>query len=288
VRGGEITWADDLRVAFTSYGERGRWPAFSARAPLMRRAERLWASSWQQRGEAARAEEESRPSEPALVRCERQVFDLLVGIERPSASVRLATVVALESVRTGRTPGAIAPLLDAIEAGVMAYWPRSGGLAVAPRPGMLIENGELHCWDGRPAVRWESGRCLWFWRGVHMTERIGGNPGTLTASRIRATRNAERRRVMLERHGYAHYLRDVGAELVSQDDFGTLWRSRGVLGAGSEELVLVEVVNSTPEHDGSHRRYFLRVPPDCRTARQAVAWTFGFANETDYLIAAES
>jgi hypothetical protein len=38
---------------------------------------------------------------------------------------------------------------------------------------------------------------------------------------------------MLERCGYARYPSDVGADLVGQDDVGTLWRSLGVLGAAA-------------------------------------------------------
>ena len=37
----------------------------------------------------------------------------------------------------------------------------------------------------------------------------------------------------------------------------------------------VRVINSTPEPDGSFKRYLLRVPPDITTAKAAVAWTFG-------------
>jgi hypothetical protein len=37
----------------------------------------------------------------------------------------------------------------------------------------------------------------------------------------------------------------------------------------------VEVVDATAEHDGTRRRYALRVPPMVRTGREAVAWTFG-------------
>lgn len=40
-------------------------------------------------------------------------------------------------------------------------------------------------------------------------------------------------------------------------------------------LVMVEVINSTPEPDGTSKRYFLRTDPSCRTARQAIAWTWG-------------
>src|SRR5262249_23597685 len=72
---------------------------------------------------------------------------------------------------------------------------------------------------------------------------------------------------------------------INQDDHGKLWHC--TLTADDEPLHVVEVVNATPEPDGSYRRYFLRVPPASRTARQAVAWTFGFTNADDYLLAAQ-
>ena len=50
---------------------------------------------------------------------------------------------------------------------------------------------------------------------------------------------------------------------------------------------MVEVVNSTPEPDGSRRTYFLRVPPTTRTATAAVAWTFGM-RESEYAPARET
>jgi hypothetical protein len=42
---------------------------------------------------------------------------------------------------------------------------------------------------------------------------------------------------------------------------------------------MVEVINATPEPDGSRKRYWLRVPPYMRTAREAVAWTFGLSGK---------
>ena len=51
-------------------------------------------------------------------------------------------------------------------------------------------------------------------------------------------------------------------------------------------ILRAEVVNATAEPDGSHRRYFLRVPPTARTAGEAVGWTFGFDNADDYILAA--
>ena len=51
--------------------------------------------------------------------------------------------------------------------------------------------------------------------------------------------------------------------------------------------MLVEFVNSTSEPDGSRKTYFLRVPPDTGTARDAVAWTFGLGSD-EYIPAFES
>jgi hypothetical protein len=50
---------------------------------------------------------------------------------------------------------------------------------------------------------------------------------------------------------------------------------------------MVEVVNATPEPDGSRATYWLRVPPDIRSAHAGVAWTFGF-NEGNYRPLAET
>lgn len=75
-------------------------------------------------------------------------------------------------------------------------------------------------------------------------------------------------------------------DLISQDDYGKLWRIRGATDA--EPLIVVEVVNMTPERDGSYAHHFLRVPPTVGTAREAVAWTFGFDNAGDYILAAAS
>ena len=74
-----------------------------------------------------------------------------------------------------------------------------------------------------------------------------------------------------QRYGAERYLREAGARLLAQDDYGKLWR---VEFDDDEPLQMVEVVNSTAEPDGSYKTYFLRVPPRYRTAHGAVAWTF--------------
>src|SRR5262249_14691930 len=75
-----------------------------------------------------------------------------------------------------------------------------------------------------------------------------------------------------------HPQQHCGARL--RDETGILWRKswtfRGVaIGSWSA----VEVINGSAEADGSRKRYFLRVPSRMRTAREAVAWTYGLTGE---------
>jgi hypothetical protein len=87
----------------------------------------------------------------------------------------------------------------------------------------------------------------------------------------------ERYRHGEEIHGAAAFIRDAGGRRLDHDErFGTLWRRNFV---GDEPIVMIEVVNRTPEPDGSFKRYWLRVPPTVRTAREAVAWTFNMPAE---------
>lgn len=58
--------------------------------------------------------------------------------------------------------------------------------------------------------------------------------------------------------GHARYLAKSGAKQVGRDDWGTLWRAER---HDDTPIVVVEVLNSTPEPDGSVRTYHLRVHP---------------------------
>lgn len=160
------------------------------------------------------------------------------------------------------------------------WWPYERTAVVAERPLELHrdEAGRLDRGDG-PALAYADGFALHAWRGMPVpAEFLDGLDG-LTPRRIREEENAELRRVMLEHYGYERYLEESGAEPVQRDAAGLLWR---IELEGDEPLVMVEVVNSTPEPDGTHRTYWLRVPPRTRTAREGVAWTFGL-EEADYV-----
>ena len=144
------------------------------------------------------------------------------------------------------------------------------------------EQGRLHCETGA-AVHYE-GFDVFAIHGVRVPEKVIVAPQSLTPKEIDAEQNAEVRRVMIERYGQDHYLMESKAEEIHRDEFGVLYRKEI---AGDEALVMVKVVNSTPEPDGHFKDYFLRVPPNITSARQAVAWTFG-KDAADYQPVAQS
>jgi hypothetical protein len=172
------------------------------------------------------------------------------------------------------------PIIDCAEAGLFRYWITAHEVICVPRPALSVVFGRLHREDG-PAVRWASGRCHWFWHGIEVPGWLIEEPGQITAEVIRAEGHAEVRRCMVEL--WAKRLTDEpGAELVSEDECGRLWRCQ--LGP-QETYALVEVTNGTVEPDGTRRRYHLRVPAAMRTAREAVAWTYGLSADDYQLVA---
>ncbi|MGW6590543.1 DUF6745 domain-containing protein [Streptomyces globisporus] len=153
------------------------------------------------------------------------------------------------------------------------WWPYENAVVITERPDVLHrdEAGRLDHGEG-PALAYGDGFALHAWRGMPVPAAFLDELSSLTPERIRAEENAELRRVMLEYYGYDRYLTESRAEPVHRDETGILWR---IALDGDEDVAMVEVVNSTPEPDGTYRTYWLRVPPTTRTAKDGVAWTFG-------------
>ncbi|MEU9838397.1 DUF6745 domain-containing protein [Actinomadura sp. NPDC048032] len=178
----------------------------------------------------------------------------------------------------GRLDGRLAGLAEVARSAGW-WWPYERLVILSERPSELYrdEPGRLHRGDG-PALAYPDGFALHAWRGMPIPAGFVASLKNLTPDRISSEQNAELRRVMLEIFGYDRYLAETGARPLHRDETGVLW---SIELPGDEPVVMVEVVNSTPEPDGTHRTYYLRVPPDTRTARAGVAWTFG-VDEADY------
>jgi hypothetical protein len=165
------------------------------------------------------------------------------------------------------------PLFEAFEAGAFCYFITGRGIEVCTLPSMVKvdDDNRLHS-DSGPAFAWLNDVRDYYWHGVRVESYVVDNPERITVAEIEGETNAEVRRVKIERFGQVRYLLGSGAQEVHRDDCGILYRKEI---RGDEPLVLVKVVNATPEADGTFKDYILRVPPAMRTAREAVAWTFG-------------
>lgn len=172
-----------------------------------------------------------------------------------------------------------------------AFYPFRSSCIVVDRPEIisLDEGGRLHAETG-PAVKFRDGYSLWSWRGVRVPEYVIEQPSEITIKKINEEDNTEIRRVMIERYGWDRYLNDAGMEMISEDtDILGCPRRLWHKDIGDEfPLRLVEVVNSSPEPDGSFNKYFLQVPHETvgmpnemdngtplNTPQSAIAWTFG-------------
>jgi hypothetical protein len=125
-------------------------------------------------------------------------------------------------------------------------------------------------------------------------------PHRVTTMMAMSIPNLTTRRNVLQRLGAKKLLKEGGGKVVQQDDFGKLWRIDATDGVDNR-IQFVEVVNKSPRINEDTGRvvvdrkgnlvfdhYFLRVPPDIRSAKDAVAWTVSVPAERFVGFAAES
>jgi hypothetical protein len=97
----------------------------------------------------------------------------------------------------------------------------------------------------------------------------------VTVRAIGAAQDPQVRRCMIDVLTPERFIAQGGAYRVCEDEAGVLWRQRWRW----EAWAAVEVVNGTPEPDGTCKHYFLQVPANMRSAREAVAWTYGLPEQ---------
>lgn len=212
------------------------------------------------------------------------LLDRLAVWWRPGGRIRSDLV---ETIRLGvaihdsvvvRVPGWRSLAVLATRAGPHflhpAFW------IVSDRPSTVYRDERWRAHNDRGvAITWRDGWSLPYLRGIPVQLHHVTGPPSINA--IRAERNAEIRRVLIERYERGNTYRvfaDANAQVLDED-LDRAGHPRRLLrirySDDDDPWVAIELTNTTPEPDGSRRRYLLRVPPGMRTCRDAVAWTFG-------------
>lgn len=133
--------------------------------------------------------------------------------------------------------------------------------------------------NGLPPYRqwaWRGSSELQVWnvRSLDVWERIIARDRRCTPQMALSFRNVLARKEAIDRIGFETFLKKKIATVRDEDpEWGTLYEMPGE--TTSELMVMLKVINSTPEPDGTFAEYYLRVPPNMQTAREAVRWTFG-------------
>jgi hypothetical protein len=129
------------------------------------------------------------------------------------------------------------------------------------------ERGRLHSLTG-PACAYPDGWGIYAVHGVRVPADIIEDRTSITISRIANEQNSEIRRVMIDLYGAKRYLTDSGAKVIQRlpaDHYIVGLRTAQLLWRdvpNDEPIVMLDLLNSTPEPDGSIKRYLLRIDPN--------------------------
>jgi len=161
------------------------------------------------------------------------------------------------------------------EIGKSCYWwaPYETTCFVSDRPTEihLDARERLHNLRG-PAMAFSDGWSLYAIHGSFVSGRLVMHPNEAGLEDLPLDENLEVLHATIEMLGHERFLAAAKAQLVQEDDFGRLHR---IQFHDYEPLLMVEVVNATPDPDGTVRHHLLRVPPETESAHQGVAWSFG-------------
>ncbi|MDZ4835278.1 MAG: hypothetical protein SGJ27_15990 [Candidatus Melainabacteria bacterium] len=148
-----------------------------------------------------------------------------------------------------------------------------------PKTMVTNDSGQPHCATGA-AAKWVDGFDIHAWRGIMVDEALIKRAHEIKIEEILSEKNAELRRIKLDMFGEERFIRESGSTVVDQDQYGTLYKYTFKVQdplSLDEPLMMVRVRNATRELDGTFKDYYLRVPPNMTTAKEAVAWTFGMS-----------
>jgi hypothetical protein len=182
----------------------------------------------------------------------------------------------------GARLGTISPYLAAYKAyarscGWMYPHDKVGFLSERPMEIQLDAQGRPHCATGM-AIRFRDGWGAHAWHGVRVPARIIAAKD-FDVHAVDDEANVEWRRIMLERDyggrgGFEIYLQARQARVVGEDEVHGQPRRLLEVDVGSAPIRIIEVINGSPEPDGTRRRFHLGAMPG-DTPHNVVAASYG-------------
>lgn len=144
-----------------------------------------------------------------------------------------------------------------------------GPAFISPTRIIYYINGRKHGIDAD-----KYGSINYYYENIRIPSHYFTKPENLSVEEVLEHKNAEVRYVGMKIIGMDKILSHKGTRIVHKDTKKDmiLFQFDGGL---TEPINYLKVVNSTQESDGSYKNYYLCVPPDMKTCKQAVAWTFG-------------
>ncbi|MBI3929765.1 MAG: hypothetical protein HY319_29765 [Armatimonadetes bacterium] len=221
---------------------------------------------WREAARAPEADRICRSWEVAVAELPRR--GVRVGLSSPGTP--LWAVLARAGWKSPRLRTWVEFLRSGVWQGVFG----DGTAWVWPAPSVARDpSGLLHRLDG-PAIVWGDGFGYHYVRGIRVAGEDVLHPERITGRRLQAT-SAEKYLAWAELLGVDRLLEQLPPRVMDQDrDAGGRRRLLRVEAHHQPPLQFVEV-----HCPSTRKRHRLRVPPDIRSCRHAVAWTFGF--ETD-------
>jgi hypothetical protein len=134
------------------------------------------------------------------------------------------------------------------------------------------EQNRTSSWDG-PVLEFATGFKLYAVEGFIMDPMLFENPDKVDPKVILKENNTEIRRILVRLYGEKR-LAENGGKIVHSDDRGDLIE----IDIGDDDdkpARFIRMVNSTPEPDGTYKIYLERVPPETKTATEAIAIRWG-------------
>jgi hypothetical protein len=130
------------------------------------------------------------------------------------------------------------------------------------------DQNRLHCEDG-PAIRYRDGHSIYSWHGTRIPSDWIEKKSELSAQTALTWENIEQRRCACEILGWATILRELNSVVIDSDEdpmIGNLVECE-IPEIGKEKFLQVLC--------GTGRTFAIPVPPECKTALEANAWTSG-------------